>query len=141
MSPIQRNGSPAAGAPESQRQLAVNMRATPSWPEAAPHHLCMLAAEMGGRFNDDSQLGVTPCRSAGALRLRCAERPRKAGRGGGGENLGNRNPAPDVQHCPGCLDDARAAKRRRGAAHSEGATARSRSVAQQAAAAIKVGGN
>ena len=29
--------------------------------------------------------GVTPCRSAGALRLRCAERPRKAGRGGGGE--------------------------------------------------------
>ena len=60
VSPIQRNGSPAAGAPERNgvALATASRRKHARYPELArggPHHLCILAAEIGGRFDAHSQ--------------------------------------------------------------------------------------
>ena len=57
---IRRDGSPVAGAPERDGVVlaTARRRKLARYPELArggPHRLCVLAAEIGGRWNDDSQ--------------------------------------------------------------------------------------
>ena len=60
VSPVRRDGSPIVGAPERDgvALLSAQRRKLARYPELArggPHRLCVLAAEIGGRWNDDSQ--------------------------------------------------------------------------------------
>ena len=60
VAPIRRDGSPVAGAPERDgvALATARRRKLARYPELArggPHRLCVLAAEIGGRWNDDSQ--------------------------------------------------------------------------------------
>ena len=60
VSPIRRHGSPVAGAPERDGvALATSRRRKlaryPEMARGGPHRLCVLAAEIGGRWDEDSQ--------------------------------------------------------------------------------------
>ena len=58
VSPVRRDGKPQAGAPEKDG-VAAERRKLAQYPEltrGGPHRLlCVLAAEIGGRWNDESQ--------------------------------------------------------------------------------------
>ena len=60
VSPVRRDGSPQAGAPERDGVAiaTAQRRKLAHYPEltrGGPHRLCVLAAEVGGRWNDESQ--------------------------------------------------------------------------------------
>ena len=60
VSPVRRDGSPIGGTPERDgvALLSAQRRKLARYPELAregPHRLCVLAAEIGGPWNDDSQ--------------------------------------------------------------------------------------
>ena len=91
VSPVRRDGSPIVGAPERDgvALLSAQRRKLARYPELArggPHRLCVLAAEIGRGWNDDSQHLVQRLVALRAHRAlpRCDARHRRVGRDAGG---------------------------------------------------------
>ena len=105
VSPVRRDGSPQAGAPERDGvALAVAQRRKlaryPELTRGGPHRLCVLAAEIGGRWNDESQRLVQRL-----IALRARRAPAGGAWSRGGLKNGSRHhlaPAPGGGESPTC---------------------------------------
>ena len=131
VSPVRRDGSPHAGAPERDGVAiaTAQRRKLARYPEltrGGPRRLCVLAAEVGGRWDDESQRLV---QHLVALRARRAPATLRTAASGIGEALvgclGGCGPANKMQRRPRSLDNASVARIRKRRAASRGPPVRS----------------